>query len=473
MRVRLMIVDDEVPQLNLIGKVILKYRPEYEITMVDQAEQALQFLENDTYDAVLTDIRMPDMDGIELIRRMRSLQSESIEIMILSGFDDFQYAKNAITYNVLEYLLKPIDGERLEYALKKLETKLEANRSAQHIQDSYRTMEKQRITTALFKLASNLELNVQEEVCINQLKDKKLRLIFLENCDPKVFCDTFLEGIYVEIFSEHRFLLFQILTDEILEKTVFPPPDGHMIIGIPCGINDLALQWKQIEDYADTCRRMNVKIIEQKPYNEQTLQMLKEKIVTQRLDSIRLMAVPLDRCLRNGELTFSKIYCTLRTVLVEMWNAGVTFGFYQNRREDFFQILDERFAKCKSGVQICDTINDFLDKSDEESFSHNVEIYLKAHYTEECSLEYISRVFGYSTSHFSRLFTATFGIPYTRYLSEYRLERASEFLKFMDIPIGEIAIKVGIPDSEYFARQFNKKYRLSPTKYRKKFRERI
>lgn len=473
MKVRLLIVDDEVPQLNLIGRVILKYRPEYEIAMADQAKQALHFLENDTYDAVLTDIRMPDMDGMELIRRIRSLQSEALEIMILSGFDDFQYAKNAITYNVLEYLLKPIDGERLEYALKKLEKKLEANRSVQHIQDSYRTMEKQRITTALFKLASDLELNVQEEACIEKLKNKRLRLIFLENCDPKVFGDVFSEEIYVEVFSEHRFLLFQILTDEMLIKPLIPPSAGYMIIGIPCGINDLALRWKQIEDYADTCRRMDVRIIEQKPYNEQTLQMLKEKIVTQRLDSIQLMAIPLDVCLRNGELTFSRIYCTLRTVIVGMWNEGITFGFYPNRKEEFFQILEEKFEKCKSGGQICDIISSFLDKSEEESFAHNVEIYLKAHFAEECSLEYISRVFGYSTSHFSRLFTATFGIPYTRYLSEYRLERASEFLKYMDISIGEVAIRVGITDSEYFARQFNRKYNISPTKYRKKFKERV
>ena len=215
MRVKLLIVDDEVPQLNLIGRVISKYRPEYEITMADQAEQALEFLKNHRYDAVLTDIRMPDMDGIELIRRLRSLQSEPLEIMILSGFDDFQYAQNAITYNVLEYLLKPIDGERLEFALKKLETKLKANRSAQSIQDSYRTMEKQRITTALFKVASDLELNVQEDVYIEQLKEKKLRLIFLENCDPKVIDNIFSGEIYIEKFSEHRFLLFQIFSDEI------------------------------------------------------------------------------------------------------------------------------------------------------------------------------------------------------------------------------------------------------------------
>lgn len=472
MRVRLLIVDDEVPQLNLIGRVILKYRPEYEITLADQAEQALQFLKNDKYDAVLTDIRMPDIDGIELIRRIRFLQSESLEIMILSGFDDFQYARNAITYNVLEYLLKPIDGERLEQALKKLETKLEANRSVQYIQDNYRTMEKQRITTALFKLASGLELNVQEDVSIEQLKEKKLRMIFIENCDPKAFDNIFSGEFYIEKFSEHRFLLFQIFSDEILAKPV-PLSDGYIIIGIPCGINDLALRWKQIEDYADTCRRMDVRIIEQKPYNEQVLQMLKEKILSQRLDSIRLMALPLDACLRNGELTFSGIYHTLRTVIAGMWNEKITFGFYPNRKGEFFQILEEKFAKCKSGGEICDIISSFLDKSEEESFAHNVALYLKVHFAEECSLEHISGVFGYSTSHFSRLFTASFGIPYTRYLSEYRLERASEFLKYMDIPIGEVAIRVGITDPEYFARQFNRKYNASPTKYRKENKEKV
>ncbi len=472
MRVKLLIVDDEITQLNLIGRVIQRYRPEYEITTTHLPEQALSLLADDsTYDAVLTDIRMPDMDGIELIRRVRSMRSEPLEIMILSGFDDFQYAKTAISYNVLEYLLKPINSQSLENALIKLESKLAENKSFQRIQKDYQTMEKQRTTTALFKLTCDLELNVQEKESIEKLKGMRIRLVFLENCDSET-CADFLAGEdYVEALSENRYLLFQLVHDGPQAKVMFSPKEGCVVVGLPCGIEELAARWRQMEDYIETCRRMGRHLIVQRPRNEQVLSALTESITAQKPDGIQVMRIPLAACLRNGELTFSEIRYAVCMAVATMRQAGITFGIYPNRWEEFRQRFEEELVGCGTAAQICDVIQQLFSaqrmETEEEGFVRNVEIYLKAHFADECSLEHISRAFGYSSAHFSRLFTAAFGTPYTRYLSEYRLERASEFLKCTDISVGEIAKKVGISDLGYFGRQFSKKYHMSPIRYRK------
>lgn len=474
-RVKLLIVDDEIVQLNLIGKIISRYRPEYEITLTHQPEQVLDFLKNDTYDAVLTDIKMPGMDGIELIRRIRSLGTGPFEIMILSGFDDFQYAKSAITYNVLEYILKPITGENLEKALARLESKLIENKAILHMRNDYGRIEKQRITTALFKLASNLELNVNEYACVEAQGDTQLRILFLNDCDAET-CEKILkENEYVEALSENRYLVFQRMSEAAIGAAVFPPKEGCIIVSLPCSKEKLNFRWSQVMEYAETCSRTGHHLILQQEQNEKMLQRLAEKIKQQKSEEIRIMAIPIANGLKNGELTIQAIEQTIIKTINEMWDKGQTFGFYPNRRNEFIEELTTKLAECKETLQICSMVALLCQTGArvDDSFAHNVKTYLKAHYAEDCSLERIACVFGYSATHFSRLFTAAFGMPYTRYLIEYRLEDACQLLKTTNLSVSEIGKKVGISDPGYFTRQFGKKYDISPAKYRRKFKDNI
>ena len=94
-------------------------------------------LKTQKFNALMTDVKMPQMDGIELIRKARDLKIEPLEIIILSGFDDFQYARSAISFEVLEYMLKPIDGTSLQQVLRKLEDKLEENERRHKMENSY------------------------------------------------------------------------------------------------------------------------------------------------------------------------------------------------------------------------------------------------------------------------------------------------------------------------------------------------
>ena len=94
--------------------------------------QALQWLDNHLVDIVITDIKMPQMDGLELLRNMseRGLHTTTI---ILSGFNDFQYAQKAIQYGVLHYLLKPVHMDELQEVLKRAVAEREKGRTVFHI----------------------------------------------------------------------------------------------------------------------------------------------------------------------------------------------------------------------------------------------------------------------------------------------------------------------------------------------------
>ena len=82
-------------------------------------------MEKNPPDLIITDIKMPGMDGLELIRYVREeLQDENMKFIILSGYDEFDYAREAMKYNVRAYLLKPIDEKELIDSLEMIKKEL-------------------------------------------------------------------------------------------------------------------------------------------------------------------------------------------------------------------------------------------------------------------------------------------------------------------------------------------------------------
>lgn len=92
-------------------------------------KEALDYIKENTVDLLITDIKMPVMDGLELMQNVRELKTKP-SMIVLSGFDDFNYAKHAISSGVLAYILKPVDSNELINAVN------EALNSAKKVQQS-------------------------------------------------------------------------------------------------------------------------------------------------------------------------------------------------------------------------------------------------------------------------------------------------------------------------------------------------
>ena len=95
--------------------------------VVGEAEngiEALELVERMEPDLLLTDIRMPFVSGIELARQVREVRPTT-QIAFLSGFDEFSYAQQAIQYNIISYMLKPITMADLTEELKKIKLKID------------------------------------------------------------------------------------------------------------------------------------------------------------------------------------------------------------------------------------------------------------------------------------------------------------------------------------------------------------
>ena len=113
---RLMLVDDQRIIMEGIAKLIRKEDLPFDhFIFASSGEEALERLAGEAPDAMITDIRMPGMDGLELCRRIRERKDEfrDMPILILTGYDEFAYAREAIAQKVLFYLLKPVRLEEL------------------------------------------------------------------------------------------------------------------------------------------------------------------------------------------------------------------------------------------------------------------------------------------------------------------------------------------------------------------------
>lgn len=126
---KLLIVDDEKNiRIGLKTMIEREFPDHYHIRLAIHGEDALAQYESEQADIVITDIRMPVMDGIELIKQVMKQPEEKGKpvFIILSGYDEFTYAKAAIEYQVRDYILKPIRRDELFESLRKSENILQA-----------------------------------------------------------------------------------------------------------------------------------------------------------------------------------------------------------------------------------------------------------------------------------------------------------------------------------------------------------
>lgn len=121
MKYTVLVVDDESLIARNIKRSIEKANPNFEVIgMCSTGLEALEFIEENPPQVVFTDIRMPEMDGLELVKKI-SANYPFITCVIVSGYNDFEYAKTAMECNVKYYILKPVNRDELSKCLTKIE----------------------------------------------------------------------------------------------------------------------------------------------------------------------------------------------------------------------------------------------------------------------------------------------------------------------------------------------------------------
>lgn len=188
MKYTVLVVDDEQEQ-----RLALTERVDWEsagFEVVGEAEngvEALDVLETLEPDLILTDIKMPMISGLELAAKVREIRPAT-QMVILSGYDSFEYAQTAMNYNIISYLLKPISPEEMSCELIKIRRRMDerlsgAISSAKTDSEQIRKLQIDKFLIPLM-LGSNEE-QPDEEQLLNKARELK---IIGETADPVRFC---------------------------------------------------------------------------------------------------------------------------------------------------------------------------------------------------------------------------------------------------------------------------------------------
>ncbi|WP_066051179.1 response regulator transcription factor [Robertmurraya korlensis] len=180
MRYKVVIADDEKLILKNLTQIIDWHGLDCEIIgTAENGQEVMEIIENQQADLLLTDISMPEMSGIELIKTLKQMDHKPMVILI-SGYDDFEYAKEGIKNNAFDYILKPIDYDELEDCVKRALNKIREQKVSVYDHEKYTIYEL--ITSGKVDAQIKNKQALYFSVIIKNYKED-IEFIFTKNAD--------------------------------------------------------------------------------------------------------------------------------------------------------------------------------------------------------------------------------------------------------------------------------------------------
>lgn len=173
--IKLLIADDEPRTREGIKRVLEGWLTDsYQISLADNGMMALEMLEREQFDVLITDIRMPGLTGLELVERLNELQQKPFCIFI-SGYSEFAYAQKAIQFEAVDYLLKPLEKTAIiaavERALERRDEKLEQERMKKMVDIQLAELEQETSHSEINKALDYVRANIHEPISVKQLAE--------------------------------------------------------------------------------------------------------------------------------------------------------------------------------------------------------------------------------------------------------------------------------------------------------------
>ena len=409
---KVFLVDDEI----VIREGIRTSFPwdETEYTLAGEApdgEMALPMIRDTQPDILITDIRMPFMDGMELSRIVRS-QMPWIGIIILSGYDDFEYARTGLQLGVKEYILKPVTAEELKQALDRVSEVLRRERE-------------ERLGSARLRSAGQTDRVF--------LQEKLLGALYSEDTSEQDARGIVrqLRGMGINI-SASRYA--------VIDAAFEPVQEGY------AGLLDLVESSNGIV-HSSPCRTGGRYLV-----LGDTEQDTEERAYA----FAASMLTELEH--RNA--------AGVRISIGEIVDAPERIIDSLRRARHIRHVLSnhDQPEPCIVGVR------EFSEGTGERGaavMAARARLYLADHFMDSSlMLQDVAGAVGMSNSRFSTVFAQECGKTFTEYLTWLRLEKAKELLKNSDQHTYRIAEQVGYNDSHYFSYLFKKNTGMTPGEYR-------
>ena len=531
--IRVVIVDDEYLERNLLKNCIDWRSLNMEIAGEAQdADEALGLIDRCGPDVIFTDIQMPGTDGIRL-SELALQKHPGVKIVVLTGFDTFDYAQRSIKIGVSDFLLKPINGEEVLKTASGLRAQIERERKSraeslalkQQLYDNLPYLRERFFNELLGGIAdgeafgermaflgirfsgTSFQVAAFEPVPEDGRTDEEARFLLslqITNSLSGYFGDS--EGVFVFMNTTNRIIVLN--SDETLdlyEQCVLLR--RKLAREIPCsvcvGLGSLKRGAEKIvSSYREALTAIRYRVA-----------VGNDAVIL--YDSIRLPGQdpPCDWNELYGQLDFSikaglaekadeavdRIFGNIdlkdaqAVKSIRMAAMNVALAFFRTLTEaglgpaEIYRLevrVSSRIFSLGTLPEIkallSGTARECIDSVGRHQSSRvgglidDIRAYVGKHYADSgLSLTELAKTFFFNPSYLSRMFKKKAGVSFTEYLTEVRMEKALELLREKNLKAFEIAAAVGIPDPNYFSTCFKKYTGVSISEFRRSLGVRV
>ncbi|WEK53165.1 MAG: response regulator [Candidatus Cohnella colombiensis] len=526
MRLRALIIDDEANILKNLQAIIPWESMDIEIVgTARNGEQALNCAREHHPQLILSDIRMPVMDGIQFLSELRQFDTDALVIM-MTGYQDFNYVRSVIRYEVHDYILKPIDYEELSKTIERL---------ADQIRQSYREQQlAQQKWSEVYSLAyekllydhlvdasgsGTRQLMSRDE---NDSMDRKFAMMLVD-------VDNYLKR--ERSWEEKERKLWNYAIHNILQEQMASYPIPYSILQVRsgewCVLFDVQSQRKfdrqqylvwgeEIMSAVESYLKIQIRValhpssvtIEQLSRIYKSLQRTlnlsvgsnREVIVsdksksqsdpTQRLwDRIEEMVTGLKRCdryrteaalkaLNEGfgqlpESSFERVAPITHYLCLHLLREMRAMDILTNDEEVAIWKQIDRDQGIRETLEVINRLVDqslenVMKKKTSDVLMLSAKDYIERHLSTELSIDLLADYLGISGSYFSLLFKQYSGETFVEFVTKQRMEMAKSLLALSDKSVTQIGLMVGYLERRYFTKVFSKYSGMLPSEFREK-----
>lgn len=496
---KLMIADDEDDERIGIKYLLKKCGFCFDIMEAADGREALEKLEESGADILFTDVKMPFLNGLELSAKAKLLIPD-IQIIFFSGFDDFEYVKQALSLQAVDYILKPVNPAEFQ---KTIQTVIERMEERTAVRQQNQQSRKAYILTRLFnKMPFDKLKEKYKEEELAFLKEYG-RLMLLE------FEEEFFGNSVVDIYElRDRINNMQRLPFDLIDLN---PSQGVMLIKErKCPEQEYRQMAQCIhllieKEYGAKCY-LSISPILRNPQDIAKAYAETEGYLEERFFNKGVYVYPVDGEKMTAEMGTDKegqilsdieqdvkrrdAYSLRKNVeqLIEKCrnNSFQSYIYTRFVCANLLKILsqgleDEQLIANVEQLYVCNQFQDIeliigqvmkrLEKklADNDSPSHVISIveqFIRQHYMEELSLDILADKVYLTPHYLSSIFSREKGIGINRYIKNIRMENAKGLLLDTNMKINDICKAVGYSNLSYFCKAFRNEYGVTPEKYR-------
>lgn len=516
----LLIEDEDIIRKGLRVMIENMNLPISDIMEASDGEEALECVFLYKPDIIITDIKMPKKDGLELIENYQSLGIHA-KYVLISGYGEFTYAQRAISLGVTEYILKPIKNEKLLSVIQKLMQQIEEDRKLKHLENeksirlskvlselqeksmkdfcegthavtgALNLLKSADITykyTHFIVLALHIGVNLNYQ-CLMEWKQRISTGFKFKKLQYHLFVNQYGKIIFIINFDDADIEDFLGEFLEYVTKTLDKQHKDNLAIGVSRTYQDLLqlpelynqaiqaldhrlLRWKSITHYfavPSPERALFPSFYTEKLVN--AVEKAFESEILESIESIFKYILNMDYIAPAYiKQVFQGIITKLEFQQTELLQAEIQ-GIYTLKVEEIYQ-------NSQSLAHFKDKITEYLlsftksigikDDYINSSVVNNAIKFISRNYHTDISLNKVSNFVSMNPNYFSTLFKAKTGHSFVAYVQNLRIERSKSLLLDPSNRVYEIARKVGFNDETYFSNVFKKITGMTPNEYKTK-----